>query len=146
MTRTVLLYAAAAALAAGCVDRRYVVTTDPPGAVVLRNYQPIGAAPADDHFVYYGNYHFTLIKDGYTTMQVDQEVATPWYEYFPLDFISENLIPWRIEDVRRFNYRLEPLQTPPTDELLGRAQALRDRGQSVAAPAPAPAAPPPNGP
>lgn len=141
MMRTVFLYAALAILAAGCVDRRYVVTTDPPGAVVLRNHQPIGAAPADDHFVYYGNYHFTLIKDGYTTLQVDQDIATPWYEYFPLDFISENLVPWRIEDVRRFHYRLDPLQTPSTDELLDRAQRLRDRGQSVAPPTPAPATP-----
>ena len=51
----------------GCVDRRFVVTTDPPGALVLRNNAPIGFAPADDHFTYYGNYHFTLIKDGYET-------------------------------------------------------------------------------
>src|SRR5205823_1635839 len=27
----------------GCVERRFVVTTDPPGAVVVRNGTPIGA-------------------------------------------------------------------------------------------------------
>jgi hypothetical protein len=135
--------AVAAGLPVGCVERRYVVTSEPPGAVVLRNGQPVGAAPADDHFVYYGNYHFTLIKDGYSTLQVDQEIATPWYEYFPLDFFSENIVPWRIDDVRRFHYRLEPLQTTSTDDLLNRAQGLRDRGHSIApaAGAPAPVAP-----
>src|SRR5690242_18480040 len=95
-SRWLLTVALGAGLLAGCVERRYVVTTDPPGAVVLRNYQNIGASPADDHFVYYGNYHFTIIKDGYATLQVDQKIPTPWYEYFPLDFISEALVPWQI--------------------------------------------------
>ena len=112
----------------------------------MRNGDPIGAAPADDHFVYYGNYHFTLIKDGYQTLQVDQEISTPWYEYIPLDFFSENIVPWRIQDVRRFHFRLEPIRTVTTDELLNRAQNLRNRGQSIAAtappaPVPAPAVP-----
>ena len=125
----------AAGLAAGCVEQRYVVTTDPPGAIVLRNYQQIGAAPADDHFVYYGKYHFTVIKDGYETLQVDEVLKTPWYEYFPLDFISENLVPWKIHDVRRFHYHLEPARTPNTAELLNQAQELRMKGQSIGAPA-----------
>ena len=125
------------------MDRRYVVTTDPPGAVVQRNHQPIGAAPADDHFLYYGTYHFTLIPTvpGFATLQVDQEIPAPWYEYFPLDFISENLIPWRIEDVRRFHYQLQPLQTPNINEVLNRGQELRNRGQSIGPPATPPAAP-----
>jgi hypothetical protein len=134
-----------AGLLSGCVERRYVITSDPPGAIVLRNGEPIGAAPADDHFVYYGNYHFTLIKDGYQTLQVDQEISAPWYEYIPLDFFSENVFPGRVLDVRRFHYRLEPLRTVTTDELLNRGQNLRNRGQSVTATAPPPAtaAPPP---
>src|SRR5437879_5241266 len=80
----------------GCVDRRYVVYTDPPGAIVLRNNQPLGASPADDHFTYYGTYHFTIIKEGYETLQVDQHIPPPWYEYFPLEFVSEYLVPWPI--------------------------------------------------
>ncbi len=136
-----------AGLLSGCVDQRFVISSDPPGALVLRNNQPIGAAPVDDHFVYYGNYHFTLIKDGFATLEVDQKVPTPWYEYFPLDFISENLIPWKIRDVRRFTYHLEPLRQVNTDEMLGRGQLLRSRGQGIGQPAappppPAPGAPP----
>src|SRR5437660_464634 len=60
-----------AALLTGCVDRRYVVTSDPPGALVLRNGQPIGATPADGHFVYSGHYPFTLLRDGYQTLAAD---------------------------------------------------------------------------
>jgi hypothetical protein len=137
----------AAATATGCVERRYVIYTDPPGAIVLRNGQPLGASPVDDYFTYYGNYHFTIIKDGYETLQVDQCIRAPWYEVWPLDFVSENLIPWSILDRREFHYKLERKQMPNTDELLREAQNLRNRGISLgggsaAAPVPVPAPPP----
>ena len=128
-----------AALLGGCVDRRYVITSDPPGAAVTRNYdQPLGWTPADDHFTYYGLYHFTLFADGYQTLQVDQEIRPPWYEYFPLEFVAENFIPWRIEDVRYFHYKLEPLQTPNLEELLNQGQNLRNQGKTIVPSNPAP--------
>jgi PEGA domain len=127
----------------GCVDRRFVVTTDPPGALVLRNNAPIGFAPADDHFTYYGNYHFTLVKDGYETQQVDQYIPAPWYEYPPFDFFAENLLPWHIIDVRRFHYQMQPRVVPRGDEVLNRAQELRDRGRIVTPPPEATLPPPP---
>jgi len=102
--------------------------------LVLRNNAPIGFAPADDHFVYYGNYHFTLIKDGYETQQVDQNIPAPWYEYPPFDFFTENFLPWHIIDVRRFHYQMQPRQVPQADEILNRAQELRDRGHIVTPP------------
>jgi hypothetical protein len=120
-----------ALLLAGCVERRYVITTDPPGALVLRSGQPIGASPADDHFTYYGNYHFTLIRDGYETQEVDEYIAPPWYEWPGLDFFSENVVPWWIYDVRHFHYNLLPVQVPRSDEVLNRAQELRSRGQQL---------------
>src|SRR5262245_47866634 len=118
----------------GCVERRFVVTTDPPGALVMRNNAPIGFAPADDHFVYYGNYHFTLIKDGFETQQVDQIIPAPWYQYPPFDFFAENFIPWHIIDVRRFHYQMQPKQVPHAEEMLNRAQELRDRGRIITPP------------
>jgi hypothetical protein len=127
----------------GCVERRFVVTTDPPGALVMRNNAPIGFAPADDHFVYYGNYHFTLIKDGYETQQIDQKIPAPWYEYPPFDFFAENLLPWHIIDVRRFHYQMQPRQVPNADEMLNHAQELRDRGRIVSPPPETPLPTPP---
>jgi hypothetical protein len=85
--------------------------------------------------LYYGNYHFTLIKDGYQTLQVDQEVPAPWYQYFLIDFIAENVVPWRIEDVRRVHYKLEPVQMPNPEEVFNRGETVRSRGKSIGAPA-----------
>jgi hypothetical protein len=120
-----------AGLMAGCIERRYVITTDPPGAVVLRNGQPIGATPVDDQFVYYGTYHYTIVKEGYETLQVDQEITTPWYDYPVIDFFSENVVPWTIRDVRRFHFKLEPRRLVNTNDLLMEAQNLRNRGLSL---------------
>jgi hypothetical protein len=130
----VWVLAACAGLLGGCVERRFVVYSDPPGAIVYENGMPLGAAPADHHFVYYGKYHFTLVRDGFQTLQVDQEISQPWYEFPGLDFISENLIPWTIRDVRRFYYALEPLQVPNTRELRDHADALRARGLAIQPP------------
>ena len=130
-------------LLAGCVERRMVITTEPFGAVVYdENNQPIGATPADRPFTYYGKYRFTIVKDGYETMVVEQQVKSPWYEYFPLDFVSENLIPWTIRDVRRFHFRLCPAQVTPPEQVLQQATPLRERGKTIGTPLPGPVGPP----
>jgi hypothetical protein len=128
---------------AGCVERRFVINTFPQGAVVYENGRPLGAAPADDHFTYYGSYQFTLVKDGYQTLKILQPVPAPWYQYPGLDFISENLIPWTIVDRREFGFTMEPMHIPNAGELLGQAQTLRGQGQAIGPPTPVPGAAPP---
>jgi hypothetical protein len=123
--------ALAAAGLSGCVERRYVIETDPPGALVLVNGQPLGTSPVDGYFIYYGTYNFTLIKDGYQTKQVSQQISPPWYQWPVVDFVSENLYPGKLEDVRRFRYGLEPGVQVNTQELLNNADALRDRSRTI---------------
>jgi hypothetical protein len=118
---------------AGCVERRYVIYSDPPGAVVYRNGQILGYEPADDFFTYYGKYDFTLVKEGYEIQNVQQDIKAPWYEFPGLDFISENLIPWRIIDRRVFNYQLQPRPVANPQQLLDEAQHLRNRGLGLGA-------------
>src|SRR4051812_31608375 len=81
-------------LVGGCVERRYTIITDPPMAVVLENGKPIGPAPVNKPFEYYGTYRFTLVRDGNQTLVVDQPIPAPWWEYPPFDFITENLLPF----------------------------------------------------
>lgn len=136
----------AVGLSAGCVTRRFTVTSEPQGAMVYVNGQQIGATPADTEFVYYGKYRITLIKPGYETLEVEQNIPPPVYEYFGLDAISEILVPVNLIDHRYFNYKLVPLQPVRPDDVLRRAEDLRSRGRAVvpqpvtAAPAPVPPA------
>lgn len=124
-----------AGLMTGCVERRFVITTEPYGAIVYdEKGMPMGAAPADRQFTYYGKYRFTLVRDGYQTMVVEEKVNAPWYAIAPLDFVSENLIPWTIRDVRRFHYELQPAQLVPPDTVLIQAEERRRQGQGIGAP------------
>jgi hypothetical protein len=129
----ILVISLGAATLPGCVERRYVVYTDPPGAVVLRNGQILGQAPVDDYFTYYGKYDFTLQKEGFETQRVQQEIKAPWYEWPGLDFFTENVVPWRIIDRRVYSYRLEPRHVANPQQLLEEAQNLRNRGLGLGA-------------
>jgi hypothetical protein len=121
----------------GCVERRMVIVTEPYGAIVYdEKNQPIGAAPVDHPFTYYGKYSFRLAKDGYETVRVEQPIRAPWYEWPGLDFISENLIPWTIRDVHRFHYVLPPNRDLPPEQLLQQGEQLRAYGQTIGTPLP----------
>jgi hypothetical protein len=133
----------------GCVERRFVITSNIPGAIVYdEKGQPMGATPVDREFTYYGKYRFTLVKDGFQTQVVEEQVRAPWYEFVGLDFVSENLIPWTMRDIRRFHYTLQPAQMVPAEAVLQDGTVLRGRGQAIqpATPPPGPVPLPPPGP
>ena len=80
--------------------------------------------------MYYGTRNIRLEKDGYETMHVKQSIPAPWYQIPPLDFFAENLSPSEIRDDRTLSYTLQPQLIVPTDQLLNRAEGLRNATQS----------------
>jgi hypothetical protein len=120
---------AVAAGMTGCVERQYIIKTNPPHAIAFDNNQPVSATPADNQFEFYGIHRFTIVKDGYQTLQVDQPIPRPWYQYFPFDFVAENLVPYTIRDVRVFEYALVPEMIIPPERILEQATPVRQRGQ-----------------
>jgi hypothetical protein len=109
----------------GCVQRRMTIRSNPPGALLYVDDYPIGTTPVSTNFTYYGTRKIRLVKDGFETLTVMQDFPTPWYEYVPLDFISENLVPGKITDRRVLDYQLRPQMVVPTDQLQARAEGLR---------------------
>ena len=132
-----------ALLLTGCVERRFVIESMPPGAQVLRNGQPIGFTPADDHFVYYGTYEFVLIKDGFETLHVKEKIRAPWYQIPGLDFFFENVVPYTFHDVHRLRFQMQPLRQVPPDQVLQKATQLRGQGRLIGDPGPTPPDPVP---
>lgn len=137
---------------AGCVERRFTIYSEPPGALVYVNGNYLGMTPVDGYITYYGKQQFTLIKEGYETLDVVQPYPPVWYDIPGLDFITENIWPLKLRDVRKFSYTMRPLQTIPPDDVRMRAEELRSRGQNIGVPLPprplAPGAtpsPPPEG-
>jgi hypothetical protein len=123
----------------GCVERRMTVRTNPPGALLYVDDYEIGTTPISANFIYYGTRKIRLVKDGYETLTVNEWIPPPWYEFPPLDFVSENFVPGQIWDRRILDYQLKPQAMVPTEQLLSRAEALR-RGVHAAPGAPPPGA------
>ena len=111
--------------ACGCVRRRMTIQSNPPGALVYVDDYEIGTTPISTNFIYYGHRKIRLVKDGYETKTVLHDVPPPWYQYFPLDFVTENLVPGEIRDSRTLTFTLTPQTVVPTDTVLGRAEQLR---------------------
>ena len=109
----------------GCVQRRLTIRSNPPGALVYVDNHEIGTTPISTDFIYYGTRQIRLVKDGYETLTVLQPIHTPWYQYFPIDFFAENVVPGEIRDERCLDFVLSPQVIVQGDQLLQRAEDLR---------------------
>lgn len=109
----------------GCVRRRLTIRTNPPGAMVYVDRQPIGQTPVSDNFTYYGTRHIEIVKDGYRTETFLRTFNPPWYQIPPLDFVTENLWPWEKRDERIVDVQMVPEPVVPQEALIASAENLR---------------------
>ncbi len=114
----------------GCVERRYTIRTDPPGALILVNGEEVGISPVSADFTYYGDRRITAIAEGYQTFEYIQPFDPPIYDNLLTEFFTENLIPYTWRDEREFPLKLKPATAPLTEDLVGRAEQLRRSGQA----------------
>ncbi len=114
------------ALVSGCVRRTITITTDPPQARVFLNDQEIGRSEVSTDFLWYGDYDVVIRKEGYQTLQTHWTIKPPWYQWIPFDFFTEVLYPGWIHDQHCQHYTLSPVQTPTEEEVIERAETLRE--------------------
>ncbi len=118
---------------AGCVERRMTIRSNPPGAAVYVDDYQIGTTPVAVNYTYYGTRKVRLVKDGFETLTVYQPMPAPWYDWFGIDFFSENVWPGKIRDERSYNYQMSPMVMVSNDQLLNRAEQLRAGGRAIPA-------------
>ncbi len=114
--KVALLALAAALCACGCVERRMLIRSEPPGAPVWVDEQYVGLTPVDPAFAHYGARRVRVgpIRDGLDKVRhLEQErvveVRAPWYEKFPIDFFFEVIWPGRLVDEHEVPaFALEP--------------------------------------
>jgi hypothetical protein len=133
-----LLVMTALTPATGCVQRRMTIRSNPPGALVYVDDYQIGTTPVSTDFIYYGTRKIRLVKDGYETLTVRQPFPIPWYEVFPLDFVTENLWPWEIRDERVVDLAMTNTASIPPESVVARAEQARLSAGSLPAPPPVP--------
>jgi hypothetical protein len=119
---------------AGCVERRYTIRSNPPGALAIVNGEEVGPTPVSRSFTYYGDREITLMADGYDTFTTIQPINAPLWDNYVTEFFTENLIPYTFRDERDYCYQLTPATVPEKNDLLGRAEALRAQGQIIPPP------------
>ncbi|MBU6276294.1 MAG: PEGA domain-containing protein [Planctomycetes bacterium] len=122
--------------AGGCVQRRMTIRSTPPGALVYVDDYQLGQAPVSTDFIYYGTRKIRLVKDGYETLTVRQPFPHPWYQVFPLDFVTENLWPWEIRDERVVDLTMVPAAAIPAEDVAARAEQARLAAGSLPTPPP----------
>jgi len=111
---------------AGCVERTIKIQSEPPGALVTVNDEEVGATPVKFAFLWYGDYEIILRKPGYETLKTHCTIKPPWYQYPPIDFVSEALVPAMLQDNHVLpTFELEPAETPTVSEVVERATELR---------------------
>ncbi|MFW6188839.1 MAG: PEGA domain-containing protein [Planctomycetota bacterium] len=145
MRNTALLVLALGVLACGCVERRLLIRSDPPGAPVRVNEKRVGRTPVDYDFAHYGTSSIRVgpIRDEQDRITHLEQTKTyraeaPWYETFPIDFFFEVLYPGRLVDehrVPRFDLVAEAEHTSRYEKegprpLLERARSYRERALS----------------
>lgn len=127
----------------GCIRKRMTVRTNPPGAMVYVDKQPIGLTPVSTSFIYYGTRGLEIFRDGYKTERFLRKTRPPWYAIPPLDFFSETLWPFETRDERIIDVQLSPEPDVPRDALIASGEQLRlQAGQGVAVSAPPTLVPP----
>lgn len=109
----------------GCVHRRVTFNSNPQGALVRVDGKDVGYTPASVDFTWYGTREVQLLKDGYETQTQLVNISPPWYQRFPLDFLSDNFLGTHIRDQRRFDLQMRPKQTEFSSNVIERGRSLR---------------------
>ncbi|HEY1068029.1 MAG TPA: PEGA domain-containing protein [Pirellulales bacterium] len=131
-----VLFALLACTSTGCVQRRLLIRSNPPLARVFVGDQEVGVTPVAVNFTYYGSRQIKLVRDGCETLTDEVHLPAPWYEWTPIDFVSENVVPWTIVDRREITYNLQPQLVVPISQLEQRASEMRRAGQVPVGPLP----------
>jgi hypothetical protein len=126
-----------ALLLPGCVERKFLIRSDPPGATVTLNHgEPLPeVTPTEVEFHHYGVWAVRAEREGCRDLDTNVSVPTPWWSYPVLDFVTDVLWPFTIRDHREIALVLEPLPEPRTveevrerhAEVIGRGEDLREK-------------------
>ena len=127
--KSLLLFCVLLVGAAGCVERKLTINTDPAGAQVFLNDEEIGVSPVTASFNWYGDYNITIRKQGCGTLQTHRKLQAPWYDLFPFDFLTQILYPGRIVDSREWSFELAPQKEISRQELIKSAEQIKNQAK-----------------
>ena len=130
-------------LAACAPTRSFTVKSNPSGATVRIDGTAAGATPVTVPFEHHGTRRVTLYLEDYLVWSEAVEIEAPWWATFPLDLITDNLVPWRLRDEHELEVALTPAADRPgvegIDAFLQRTASTHAREREQAREGPGPA-------
>ncbi|MEM9383043.1 MAG: PEGA domain-containing protein [Planctomycetota bacterium] len=135
LARAVAVALVGALVLTGCRGSRVLrVRSTPAGATVRLDDTVVGRTPIDIPFKDYGRRRLSLYRPGYRTHTQKLKLDPRWWKRFPLDIVSELLLPFGFDDVRELDIPLAPDSgteaEPATDEFVDHALRARS-GESL---------------
>lgn len=111
----------------GCVERQLVFETaaDYGDVEIEVDGHPVGKAPCTVSFHRYGVREWVARADGYEIASGRIDLEEPWYQYPPMDLVTEGIVPFTIVDRHRVEVTLTELSERDAGRLYGRAKAFR---------------------
>ncbi len=130
---------ALSALTSCAVERTLKVQSEPPGAIIRLDNSlvrgddgELARTPVKLRYDDYGTRRITLYLDGYRIQSRRVRLRPPWYLRFPIDLVTEVLLPVGWKDRRSIQFELEPesgtVTEPDLEGVLQRAEFLRRAG------------------
>lgn len=118
---------------AGCAaERTITITSTPPGALVRLDDTLVGVTPVKVPFLHYGTRRVTWYLDGYRTESRLVPIRAPWYAGFPVDILTEVVIPLGWKNNHSVHEELargdSPALEPELRAVLDRAETIRRAG------------------
>jgi hypothetical protein len=128
-----------------CVERRIDIASTPSDAEVYLDGVYVGNTPISIPFDFYGTREVHLrkrhprtdgqsAKESYLVYHTFLEINPPIYELFPLDFFTENLIPYPWKDIHPYTFEMQQdrqMTELERQELIQRTEALRHKMQNL---------------
>ena len=116
-------------LLGGCVDRLVNVRSEPPGASVYMDDVKVGETPCDVQYIWYGQRELVIELRGYRIVRETIVLRPPWWQFFPLDLITDVVLPFTVTDQVEVSYSLERERASgeEVEPILKRADELRKR-------------------
>lgn len=116
-------------LAAGCVERKLTIRSEPEGALVVLDGKNIGRTPCTIRFKHYGTREVLLTRSGCYRKLALAEIKPPVYQRFPLDIFFELFWPATLVDRQTFTYKLRTLGPVDAPRLEKRARELQNKAE-----------------
>ena len=98
-------------------DRILRIESDPPGATVRLDDRVIGVTPIDVEFQHYGQRRLALYRTGYRTYAEPLQLNAPWFARWPVDMLTEVILPLGLDDVRTL--RIDLVEDAGSEAALG---------------------------